>query len=530
MELQDEDRFAQSPSLMRGLTMRDVAVVLFRRKWVILWTYLAIVLATAAYCFFWPPSYAASLRYLVNHDRAEPVISADQNDPRILTKETVTEEDMNSEMAIMQSPAVIEATARDMRIQYLTEHWAIRLLKAPSRFIRGIYDDYHHRDVPGALEEATVRVAKSLDVVPQKKSDVIEVTLTWGSPEMARAILEKLAQHYEAQHVMAHEVADTMTMFQAEAEKKRLQLDEIERQMEAIRPGATIGTLAIEKDLALRQALEFESEWHKANVLQAQAEARVSSQSSALAGMPEHVVSEDRSLLNQTAIGGLRGRVLELQLKRSELLQRYQPDNRLVREADEELAKAKTMLESEVNSPLHEQTTSLNKLSERLHEDLAADRTTLSASSALSDGMKRAYEDYQGRLRQIEKQSVTLQTLDRQRREAEDSYLLYKKRFEEARMQAQLDRTHVVNVRQLEPVWADSSPVKPNSKLLLKLALGVGLLVGLGVAFLLELLDRRLRTEHDVESTLGIPVLASFEAPTRSERSHSKSSRFGSVI
>lgn len=512
MELQaEEDRFAQSPSLLSGVTPRDVVALIFRRKWVIIWTYLAVVLATAAYCFFWPPSYAASLRYLVNHDRDEPVISGDQNNPRMLMKQAVTEEDMNSEMAIMQSPAVLEATAKDMRIQYLPEHWAVRLLKAPKRFVRGIYDGYHHRDSPGGLEEATSRVANSLEVQPQKKSNVIEVTLTWGSPEMAKAILEKIAEHYEAQHVIAHEVSSTMDMFMAEAEKKRRQLDDIEKQMEVIRPGATIGTLAIEKDLALRQALDFEAEWRKANVMKAQAEARVATQRNALTSIPEHVVSEDRSLLNQTAIGGLRARVLELQLKRSDLLQRYQPDSRLVREADEELAKAKAMLDAEVGSPLHEQTTSLNKLSERLQEDLATDHTTLSASSAYSDGMKREFEEYQGRLRTLEKQSVTLQALDRQRREAEDSYLLYKKRFEEARMQAQLDRTHVVNVRQLEPVYADSSPVKPNSKLLLKLALALGLLIGLGFAALLELLDRRLRSEHEVESVLGIPVLASFQ-------------------
>jgi uncharacterized protein involved in exopolysaccharide biosynthesis len=187
------------------------------------------------------------------------------------------------------------------------------------------------------------------------------------------------------------------------------------------------------------------------------------------------------------------------------------------------------MLQAEVASPMHEQTTSLNKLSERLEEDLTADRTTLSANSAFSEGMRREYDEYQGRLRQLEKQSVALQSLDRQRREAEDGYFLYKKRFEEARLQAQLDRTHIVNVRQLERVWVDNSPVKPNSKLMLKLALALGLLAGLGLAFLLELLDRRLRTEHDVESMLGIPVLASFGAAPGSNRSP-KSSRSGSFV
>jgi capsular exopolysaccharide synthesis family protein len=50
------------------------------------------------------------------------------------------------------------------------------------------------------------------------------------------------------------------------------------------------------------------------------------------------------------------------------------------------------------------------------------------------------------------------------------------------------------------------------------LGLGFGLLIGLGLAFAAEALDRRVRTVEEVEEELGIPLLANLPAPPRRSR------------
>ncbi|UCZ52960.1 capsular biosynthesis protein [Bacillus shivajii] len=52
------------------------------------------------------------------------------------------------------------------------------------------------------------------------------------------------------------------------------------------------------------------------------------------------------------------------------------------------------------------------------------------------------------------------------------------------------------------------SPVNPNPTLNMAIALVVGLMAGVGLAFLLEFLDNTVKTEDDIEEKLGIPVLA----------------------
>jgi len=56
-------------------------------------------------------------------------------------------------------------------------------------------------------------------------------------------------------------------------------------------------------------------------------------------------------------------------------------------------------------------------------------------------------------------------------------------------------------------VGENQSPIKPKPLLNIAIALVVGLMVGVGLAFLLEYFDNTLKTEQDIEKTLGLPVI-----------------------
>jgi len=51
------------------------------------------------------------------------------------------------------------------------------------------------------------------------------------------------------------------------------------------------------------------------------------------------------------------------------------------------------------------------------------------------------------------------------------------------------------------------APVKPNKKLYIAIAFFLGLMVSVGIAFLLETLDNTIKTESDVEKYLGLPII-----------------------
>lgn len=61
-------------------------------------------------------------------------------------------------------------------------------------------------------------------------------------------------------------------------------------------------------------------------------------------------------------------------------------------------------------------------------------------------------------------------------------------------------------------------PVKPSPKLNMAIAFVVGLMVGVGIAFLLEYLDNTINTEQDVEELLELPVLGVVTKMNESEQ------------
>ena len=56
-------------------------------------------------------------------------------------------------------------------------------------------------------------------------------------------------------------------------------------------------------------------------------------------------------------------------------------------------------------------------------------------------------------------------------------------------------------------VGENQAPIKPQPLLNIAIALVVGLMAGVGLAFLLEYLDNTVKNEQDIEKLLGLPVL-----------------------
>jgi uncharacterized protein involved in exopolysaccharide biosynthesis len=68
------------------------------------------------------------------------------------------------------------------------------------------------------------------------------------------------------------------------------------------------------------------------------------------------------------------------------------------------------------------------------------------------------------------------------------------------------------NVTVLSPALEPSRPSKPNLRLNVALGVIVGMLLGLAAVFLLELLDRRVRTSADLEmGVIDAPVLGTLK-------------------
>lgn len=84
-----------------------------------------------------------------------------------------------------------------------------------------------------------------------------------------------------------------------------------------------------------------------------------------------------------------------------------------------------------------------------------------------------------------------------------------------------------VNILSEASLAENPSPVKPSPMLNMAIAFVIGLMVGTGLAFLLDYLDNTLKTEQDIEQHLGLPVVGSIAFINGDELSRMKVNKAG---
>ncbi|MBP1745378.1 MAG: putative capsular polysaccharide biosynthesis protein [Firmicutes bacterium] len=78
--------------------------------------------------------------------------------------------------------------------------------------------------------------------------------------------------------------------------------------------------------------------------------------------------------------------------------------------------------------------------------------------------------------------------------------------------QAFIEQSKVVfptggDIQVMDTAMVPVSPVSPNKKMNLAIAFLIGLMGSMGLAFVMEMLDRTIKTEDDIERYLGVPVI-----------------------
>jgi uncharacterized protein involved in exopolysaccharide biosynthesis len=96
----------------------------------------------------------------------------------------------------------------------------------------------------------------------------------------------------------------------------------------------------------------------------------------------------------------------------------------------------------------------------------------------------------------------------RSAKSAEENYMLYLRKQEEARISDAMDRKRILNATVAEAPTVPAFPSSPNWILNLGLGLVLAFGVSLGLAFAVDYSDSSFRTPDEVENYLEVKVLA----------------------
>jgi polysaccharide chain length determinant protein (PEP-CTERM system associated) len=483
-----------------SISVRDGASALFRRRGLVLFTFLAVVIGTASVTWMLPNKYESRMKILVKNQRVDVAITPQATGGAPMGVDTdVSETEINSEIELLTSRDLLTQVAKDTG---LAQPGSTSFWKKP---------------IPEAerIEKAATDLSKDLVITPVKKANVISVSYSANSPEVAAAVLKKLGELYLEKHLKLHHPTGASDFFKEKADEYETQLHDSEKQLTNFQQDNNLIVLAQQKDLTLQKTAEAKTKLQESEAAVNEATNRIKRIEQQLAVTPKRIVTQSKSIPAQYSAERLNTMMVELQNRRTQLLTKFRPDDRLVREVDEQIRTTREALARAESQTSTEQATDLNPLRQTLETEYSRARLEQTGAQARRDTLAAQLRDYEGGLRKLEGDTTRHDDLQRQKKEAEENYQLYAKKREEARIADELDRQKITNVSIAEAPAVPRIPSSPNRPLNLLLGVFVATFLSLGTVFSAEMLGDTVHTPRQLEALTGATVLATVPESSR---------------
>ncbi len=485
-----------------ALTPRGILAILFRRRRLITLTFLGTAAGLLLAILIMPNSYQAEVKFLVERQRLDPVVSAEQKDGSAAAR-GVTQDELNSELELLMSREILERVVVTCHLYEPKNPWSLAGMKL--QLLKAIH---LAPDQKTEIFNAVLNLEQSLQAVIMPSSDVIKVDYNSNTPQGAAEVLNKLSQFYIEKNASIHRPTGTYEFFQQQAQQYEKDLAAAEARLVEFNKSKGVVSADLEKQITLQKMNEFDTALQQARAGIAETEQRVRSLTTLTATAAPRVTTQVRTSEDSQLLSALKTNLLTLELKRTEMLQKYEPTYRLVKETDMQIAQTRDAIEKAEKSAVREETTDRDATYDWAKTELAkakADMVGLQARAMVTQDTVRSM---QKKVLQLDADGTTQAALLRAVKAGQDNYVSFRQKQEEAGVADALSNKRILNVGVAQATAVPWVPYGPSLPLKLLLGLILAGFVGVAAAFGADYLDPSFRTPDEVSDELSIPVLA----------------------
>lgn len=486
----DGDGVGEVADALRGLWAS-----LVRRRREFFAAFLTVALVVQLVSFLWPATYVARATVLIQNNRTGSSFGTDAERQPTVVSSAVSEEEVRSEIAVLTSREVLEKTLTSTGLDTAKPSLFIRLLFGPAWLYDSLHAWWHEVPAPTQADRALRGLESGISVEPLKDSNVLVVSFESDDPRLAEIVLGQLLEHYRARHLEMHRQGDVETFFETQAGSLQEELKGHEETLQSLKRAAGVSDLDAERaaqsrlDAALR-----EESWALQRTI-AELDRRIADYELTLRGGGRRLEGQ-RLAGNDFVMQDVKQEALQLELERVRLLERYRPDSPLLVENQKKLDAARAAIRSEGEGSGRGGTGGSAALI-AVQQDLARDRAERAGTGERLAKLETQLASSSERMRALDESMLEAKRIERLIQTTETKYLQFLRRGVEARIDVALDQGRFTNASIVQAAAAESKPIRPKKLLSLAIALGGGLLAGLGTVVFLEL------REAGLERTLG---------------------------
>jgi succinoglycan biosynthesis transport protein ExoP len=441
--------------------------ILRARWWVAALVFVVTVGTTVAVSLVLPKKYAATATVVVDM-KPDPVSA-------MMYGGMASPAFMATQVDVIMSDRVAQRVARNLK---LAENPQVRAQWQEATEGKGNIETW--------LAES---FQKSMDVKPSRESSVISVSYKAADPQFAAGLANAFVQAYleTSLELRVDPAKQYSSFFDTRAKDAREALERAQTKLSAFQKSN--GIIANDERLDVENArlAELSSQLVQLQALSSESGSR---QAQATSGAGDKL----QEVLNNPVIGGLKADLSRFEARLQEL-------NARLGDSHPQVVEAKA---------------NINELRIKIEQETRRVTSGVGVSAAINrqrEGEVRgALESQRAKLLKLKSVRDEGAVLQRDLEAAQRAYEALVGRFNQSTLEAQNTQS---NINVLTPASPPLEPASPKLLLNSLLSVFVGTLLAVGVALLLELFDRRVRTAGDAAAAMGLAVVGVLPKPKK---------------
>lgn len=447
------------------MDLQQFISIILSRKRIILSILITVVATTLVISLLLPKEYVSTASIMIDQGRVDPVTGS-------------------------ALPAHLIAGYTETQVKVIASHNAAR--KAVEKLK---LDEDQQLQEEFAEQESTEDIKdwiadlllKKLDVKPSRDSNLIEIEFSAPDPQFAADVANAFIDAYVQIKIelRAKSAKSRANWFDIQVSSMRKRLESAQMALSALQKQHSIVATDDHLDLENSRLTQLSQQLVESQVRTGELQAK----SDLLASTINQGGDSDslEEVLNNSLIQSLKSELAQSEAKFAELSKKVDINHPQYKQAYAEVESLRRKIQSEVNMVLR------------------SIASGVAASKQRDKILAHAFAEQKAKVLDLKKQHNEIAVLNREVENAYKEYDAAMERAVQAHMESEIEQT---DVSILNLALAPQKPAKPRVLLNIILSILLGAMLGVGLALLVELTDRRVRSVFDISEQLAIPVFA----------------------
>lgn len=341
------------------------------------------------------------------------------------------------------------------------------------------------------FERAVLRFMKTLRVDRVKSSNVIAIAYEAEDATLVAAVVRNVIDTYIAYRAEVYSESQALIFFDDQTRAADEQLQQLEQRQAEFKQGGGVLSPEAQSTILLNRLSDYEKKLTEVRTQRINKEARLriineELQKGSDIGIPTTETSDSPS--REKHIAKLKGELLEMELQKQRLLQKFTPQYEEVIALEQQIKATQAQIAHEVKQIVVEEEAGLRALQ--------AEETVLQAAIAQTSQ----------EIAQFAQKEYQFAQINRGLEERRELYSMLLRQREEARLSAaKLEKD--VRIKVFSPAVVPRKPARPRKALNLALAAVLGLMAGAALAWFAEYFDHSINTAAELERVSGLALL-----------------------